>query len=81
LFTASFGTYDPLIQECTSNILHPETEEQIPSQEDYRHAQWAVAKEKWEEWGVSGSGKYLQKIFEDDGRNIISLTRDVSFCL
>jgi hypothetical protein len=69
LFTATSGVDDALMRGFSSDEQNQSAKEDTPSKRDYRIAEFAVEREDWNAWGISNSGEYLRKIFEDDVGN------------
>jgi hypothetical protein len=76
LFIASSGTYDPLIQNLSSDTVLSSTEilEETPNKH-YKLAQVAVRQAEWESKGIKGSAEYLKQLFEDVGDVLVKGVR------
>ena len=70
LFIASSGDYDPLMRDYASSSKGKETDSSCVA--DLEEAKTAVEQDSWASKGILSSADYLRKLFEDDGKSIIS---------
>lgn len=68
LFIAVSSSYDPLIQNISSNqALSSKDSENAIFNNRCKVAQIAVRQGEWESKGINGSAEYLKQLFEDRG--------------
>jgi hypothetical protein len=72
LFVASTRTYDPLIRQLPQDYISEGADDGGLHFMEVKIVQLAVKQIDWKASGIEGSGDYLKRLFEDDGRNLLS---------